>query len=62
MSLKKQAGYGKWPPKKQDMGDEKNMWDMGEEGSRDRERIDLSQMTLIRLNVENFRRFAPSNI
>ena len=31
MSLKKQAGYGRWPPKKQDMGDEKNMWDMGEE-------------------------------
>ena len=36
MSLKKQAGYGRWPPKKQDMGDEKNMWDMGEEDSRDR--------------------------
>ena len=36
MSLKKQAGYGRWPSKKQDMGDEKNMWDMGEEDSRDR--------------------------
>ena len=53
MSLKKQAGYGKWPPKKQDMGDEKNMWDMGEEGSRDRKRIDLSRMTLIKLKVKN---------
>ena len=32
------------------------MGDMGEEGSTDRKRIDLSQMTLIRLNVKNFRR------
>ena len=39
MSLKKQAGYGRWPPKKQDMGDEKNMWDMGEENFRDRKRL-----------------------
>ena len=49
MSLKKQAGYERWPPKKHDMGDEKNMWDMGEEDSRDRKGINLSQMTLIRL-------------